>query len=653
MIVLSRSPSMDFRHTNAAGAPLPILPRRLSSVNRVLSSSSSTSSFSSPSSSSSTPPKSSSTIKLVVQQATPPDPESSTSSSSSEETLSKIKLRPRRIRGVRPPEFSTPTPLAVEFPHRRSPSPPDEDATPRPKFAGGLGPRVLSTPHLSLLASPSTPVLSDETPRILRKKSGQPVKSSLKSSTPKQRASLNVVIGNSTGSKSEPTTPTRSVHFDTKQHVKLFLAEQKPLAVSRDGSPTDDTSGAEDFPEWIFGNGRRDEGRLDMLVTVPEAKWEMDVKLQTLKLADDGANVTGTIAVRNLAFDKWVAVRFTLDGWQTTSEVTARHLQSLAGGQVDIFSFSIRLNDVLARIEGKEMLLAVRYNSAGREMWDNNEGSNYRAVFRRVRESERPKPADAPVSVSSENDSSGSGTTVAADLRSRLERVVKTQGQPPSQLSTTTENFKAGGSLAARYDFNNSAKQPWHPHSRTQSYPAGFDSPSPTNSAHWPPRMPPKASLGSPRDASDDVAFRPVHLASTDNEEPVLGISPAPLPVGRYHQRGYFDVPLRQASEARLTSPGTSWLGSYIPDGSEENTPSYVTSSGSSASGTASPASPTDGVGLPAGVSPAASYHNFLDRFCFYTGPEEIEGLPSRESVEEYISPGISSESRSATPIAA
>jgi len=69
-----------------------------------------------------------------------------------------------------------------------------------------------------------------------------------------------------------------------------------------------------------------------------------------------------------------------------------------------------------------------------------------------------------------------------------------------------------------------------------------------------------------------------------------------------------------------------------------------VSSSSSSSSGT-SPVSPPDFVGLgvmPVAASPA-TYHSFLDRFCFYTGPEAsgIEGLPrtqSVSSVEELLS---------------
>ena len=93
--------------------------------------------------------------------------------------------------------------------------------------------------------------------------------------------------------KSEPSTPThilKSVHFDAKlEHVKLFLAEQKPLAVSRDGSPTDDTSGTEsDFPPFIYGKEKEKERR-GVVVSGGEKKLVMRVldDLSKAKLVDD------------------------------------------------------------------------------------------------------------------------------------------------------------------------------------------------------------------------------------------------------------------------------------------------------------------------------------------------------------------------------
>ncbi len=64
---------------------------------------------------------------------------------------------------------------------------------------------------------------------MVRKKSGQVVKSSLKSSRSSSRSGSLSVFTTGQSSKSEPTTPTsKAVHFDSKlEHVKLFLSEQK------------------------------------------------------------------------------------------------------------------------------------------------------------------------------------------------------------------------------------------------------------------------------------------------------------------------------------------------------------------------------------------------------------------------------------------
>ncbi len=109
-----------------------------------------------------------------------------------------------------------------------------------------------------------------------------------------------------------------------------------------------------------------------------------NVAIEEMVLAPDGASILGKVRVRNLAFSKWIAVRFTFDAWQTTSEVTGKYLDS-PSPEFDRFSFSIRLNDLLARIESKTLLLAVKYSIEGREMWDNNGGQNYRVAFSKTK----------------------------------------------------------------------------------------------------------------------------------------------------------------------------------------------------------------------------------------------------------------------------
>jgi hypothetical protein len=171
------------------------------------------------------------------------------------------------------------------------------------------------TRSVSMNDTPSAPFVDEVSRVIIRKKSGQPVKSSLKSSRSATRGNLSVVtVGCS--SKSEPPTP-KVVHFDTKlEHIKHFIAEQKPLAVSRDGTP--------------------------------KANPGANVALEDYYLNFDGTSILGKIRVRNIAYCKTVVIRFTFDSWQTTSEVVGRYVESV-NSQFDRFSFSIRLNDLLAR----------------------------------------------------------------------------------------------------------------------------------------------------------------------------------------------------------------------------------------------------------------------------------------------------------------
>jgi hypothetical protein len=60
---------------------------------------------------------------------------------------------------------------------------------------------------------------------------------------------------------------------------------------------------------------------------LPLAEDLRDVAVENIKLV--GTTVEGVVRVRNLTFEKWLAARFTLSKWQTTSEVTAWYKESL------------------------------------------------------------------------------------------------------------------------------------------------------------------------------------------------------------------------------------------------------------------------------------------------------------------------------------
>ena len=295
---------------------------------------------------------------------------------------------------------------------------------------------------------------SDRGPRFIQKKRAQPIKSSLKSSRC-TRGNLSVVTMGSS-SKSEPPTP-KVVHFDPQlEHVKLFLAEQKPLAISRDGSPTEDTSGTDsDFPSFIYGHGNGTHHSRKRFVMQPinpisKPNASLNVALEEFYLNPDGTTVLGKVRVRNIAFVKIVVVRFTFDAWQTISEVTAHYVESF-DRHYDRFSFSIRLNDLLPKIEGKTLVMAIRYNVAGQEFWDNNYHQNYAATFTKAKASRETTTFDNDMET----------------LGSRLERValhgdtdnpvVAPKSSMP-QFNETPPSLKSTFTLSSRYDFATSLR---------------------------------------------------------------------------------------------------------------------------------------------------------------------------------------------------
>jgi hypothetical protein len=105
------------------------------------------------------------------------------------------------------------------------------------------------------------------------------------------------------------------------------------------------------------------------------------------------------VRVRNIAYEKRVAARFTIDDWTTVSEVLARYTGPAISGahhhgdgdddKWDRFAFSISLEFYATRRAGASshphaftLLLAVRFTAPGiGEWWDNNGGNNFRIAL--------------------------------------------------------------------------------------------------------------------------------------------------------------------------------------------------------------------------------------------------------------------------------
>ncbi|KAG2139012.1 putative phosphatase regulatory subunit-domain-containing protein [Suillus clintonianus] len=490
--------------------------------------------------------------------------------------------------------------------------------------------------------------LSPQT-RSIRNKSGQPIKPSLKHA---KLPSLSIPMKGGGVVQSEPTTPTlsKAVHFDAKlEHVKLFLSKQKPLAVSRDRDPATDTSGTEsDFPS--FARGLQDdfsEKQIELQVVnmPPIPPKYVDVIMQALTLSQIDKTIVGRVRVRNIAYEKWVAARFTLDLWQTTSEVTAHYVESVDGGTFDIFTFTIRLHDMWSRIEEKTMFIALRYTTAGRQFWDNNHGANYMLKF-----VGKPVARKAPAATEFLVEGSGSKAESAKVDRGH------SQASPSLRSSST---LTPETPLSARYNLGSALKVPQSgappplssPGVRTPTYPtelsSGWSKHTPYRVDKIPPRHTRSVTIGSSRDLEKREQAHIVRSDSLDLDSP-LSIHQSLAARERNHRRGYFDrsmggsprktpsgpallSPVEERSPARSSDPmqgqpslfsrfaaqnmarmnSTSSTASAASDSSSLNTP--LTSPG--------PSTPTASDDKP---SLNDSYGQFLNQFCFFTGPGSL-----------------------------
>ena len=251
--------------------------------------------------------------------------------------------------------------------------------------------RSATEPHISISKSSASSVTGSEEdsdedglrkPQMVRKKSGELVRPALRPASRRRPSSM-------------PGTPTFSkvVHFDSHlEHVRHFLQVDRPLAVSAGSSPVDNYESDVEYP---FSSDERSSTR------TPPFEWEIimtnfpvetpvrkaqPVRLERVWLSNDQKSLVGSIAVANLAFQKLVACRFTLDYWKTTSEIAAEYVCEIRGVDTpytqDRFNFTIKLSD-LANLEAKTLYFCVRYTVNGQEHWDNNNGTNFQVDFRK------------------------------------------------------------------------------------------------------------------------------------------------------------------------------------------------------------------------------------------------------------------------------
>jgi hypothetical protein len=241
------------------------------------------------------------------------------------------------------------------------------------------------------------------------------------------------------------------------ESVRIFNMKARPASLSEGGDDTETETETEAsrFPFPRFGSNFSGPGRSPLIyevdyekpgatstVPAPGPSSYANIHFESITFVQSGGltsplapstpHLTGTILVRNVAYEKHVAVRFTLDDWQTTSEVRARHVASVPvlpwektrtrtlGDAVGIianasnatsapltwdrFSFNIRLEDHAYKLHERVLWFVGRYTATGEgggEWWDNNSGWNYRVSFK----------------VAATNNREGNGRTISAPGR--------------------------------------------------------------------------------------------------------------------------------------------------------------------------------------------------------------------------------------------
>ena len=213
---------------------------------------------------------------------------------------------------------------------------------------------------------------------VVRKRSGEIVKSSLKNGRFRERA------------RSLPSIPisSKEVHFDAQlERVRHFFHLERPTAIRKEDSPIDEYVAAK-YPFANFSCFPDSGEKLRIEHSPFSGSSKSPVATETLRISSEGSMLVGQILVKNIAYRKNVTVRFTFDHWRTISETNAFYDTRLNDGTIpkdhtyDRFTFQIKLRDFINDFSTFQCMdFCVRYNVANQEFWDNNSGNNYRVSF--------------------------------------------------------------------------------------------------------------------------------------------------------------------------------------------------------------------------------------------------------------------------------
>ncbi|XP_034044889.1 protein phosphatase 1 regulatory subunit 3E [Thalassophryne amazonica] len=108
-----------------------------------------------------------------------------------------------------------------------------------------------------------------------------------------------------------------------------------------------------------------------------------EVRVMLESVQADEFSLSGFVRVLNLAFEKSVSLRYSLNNWITFMDSLASYVPNSSDGVTDKFCFKIVMPTFLD--SGGTLQFAIKYCVDGHEFWDNNQGHNYKVRRHRLK----------------------------------------------------------------------------------------------------------------------------------------------------------------------------------------------------------------------------------------------------------------------------
>jgi len=318
------------------------------------------------------------------------------------------------------------------------------------------------------------PVPLPSQPPLVRKKLGELVKSSLK------------LAGMVKSMSSPQLFRNKSVRFASRlTNIRMFDGAASPLAVSTNNSPSHSPpldpedqelrfKAPRDYFEWNYddslnytadynGDSDSSDSDCDAIERNPwysssNQSFELEstdilrphqyfyqqqefvnkpVHLHSIQLStiDKITYLTGFVNVHNLAFEKSLMFKLTLNGWKTNVTIksstshTIAYNKSLNDGAIDQFKFKISLQDLIMKSPDVELKknsqinieLCIRYCVGNQEFWDNNNNKNYKLSIKSFTSTSSYTNSNTIKSYSYQSNKTSSQTSIASSEKEKFD----------------------------------------------------------------------------------------------------------------------------------------------------------------------------------------------------------------------------------------